>query len=156
MQFLIVVAICSVFVFAGLFMCFTGLNNILTARESVYWKPANGKITFSEIEENSDSDGPTYKPSVRYSYKINGREYSGSTIYIGDGNSSTNDRSYARRFVEKYPLEKEVIVYCKPDDPKRSTLEPGLMKASFILFTFGVGFAFMGLWTIFLFWLYQP
>jgi len=151
-----VAIICSIFVLIGLFLSWQGVRTLQTAKQTNCWVETTGTIARSEIVSQRDNDGDrTYKPEIEYEYKANGMSRKGQTIYIGDG-ASSSDRSYAQRFVSRYPANCNVSVYYNPSDPDISVLEKGIQKASFIPLVFGVGFTFMGVWAYILFWLFQP
>lgn len=151
---LFVTFLCGIFIAAGVFMSLKGVENIQVARQTMYWDKVVGVIKRSEISSDDSDDSTTYKPLIEYTYIVNGIEHQGQSIYIGDG-VSTSDISYAKRFVSKYPVGKQVSISYEPNRQGVSVLEPGIQKATFIPFVFGIGFAFMGTWFYILFLLFQ-
>ncbi len=81
----------------------------------------------SEVEEY-DSDGDLmYRPRVRYTYRVNGREYIGDAAYrMG---YSTNSRREIERFVQERPAGKLVEVYYDAKQPERSFLVDNVRTA---------------------------
>lgn len=64
-----------------------------------------------------------YKPSVLYTYEVNGRQYQGDRLRLGVVASATFPWA-ARRTAARYPVGREVTVYYDPDSPGESVLRP--------------------------------
>lgn len=147
--------VCGLFIVIGLWMSWRGIGNIRVASETNHWQQTVGIITRSEISNDSNHDGTTYEPRIDYTYTVNGIQYQGGTIYIGD-RANTSDISYAQRFVSKYSINQQVSIYYKPNHPQRSVLEPGVKKATFIELAFGIISAFAGISFYIMDWLFEP
>ncbi len=144
----------GIFVAVGATVMFNGFNSLLLAHASTSWPITQGMIIHSEIQSSSDSDGNIYKPIVRFSYQVRGREFRGNKIFFGSGDISTGDISYSRRITQKYPRGKTVKVFYHPYEPQQSVLEAGLNKKSFIELTFGALFFLVGSGVGILCWLF--
>jgi len=144
--------VCGVFVLGGLGVAGYGIRIIHQARESASWVPTDGQITHSQMVSNSGGEGTTYAPEVHYTYQVEGKEYNGTRIFIGDNRYSSNG-DYARNYIERYPVGKEVSVYFDPQQPGSAILEPGTSKKSYFPLALGLGFAAFGGWFYLIFWL---
>ncbi|MGK7944802.1 MAG: DUF3592 domain-containing protein [Microcystaceae cyanobacterium] len=150
----IVLVVVGIFVAVGAGLMLSGFHQIKLAHASHRWPTASGQITHSQVQINSDSDGTTYKPIIKFSYRYQGRNLTSDNIFFGGGGVATGDRRYADKFVRKYPVGKRVQVAYNPHRPKQSVLEAGLTKKSFIQFTFGSLFFMMGGGVGILYWLF--
>jgi len=95
---------------------------------------------------------PTYSADIRYAYEVDEKEYHNNWVSYGDYGSS--DKSHARKIVDRYPVDKEVSVYYKSDNPDESVLErhsPGKIVFLQIM----VGFVFTLIGSVILILLYR-
>ena len=84
-----------------------------------------------------------YSADVRYTYLVNGTQYSSGRVSLGD--SSTNSSSGKEEIVRRYPMGSQVIVYYDPSRPEDALLEPGAAFITHIPFAFGLLCVFAGL-----------
>ena len=69
-------------------------------------------------------------------------EFKKALEFTGDVSPS---QEFARSYVEKFPVGKEVAVYYDPQAPVNATLEPGMRKGDWMVFAIGVGTIVFGL-----------
>ena len=117
------------------------------ARQSLSWPSTEGEIAHSAVLYKTEtaattSNAGTYKADISYRYKVNGANYSSSSISILDF-SSTLGR--AQRIVESYPDKSTVRVYYNPADFSDAVLEPGGAGGINLLYAIGGIFAAAGL-----------
>lgn len=94
------------------------------AKASKEWPTAQGVITHSELNKSQDSDGNNlFSANVKYTYVVNGEEYSNGNIATVNG--STSLKSNVIKKVKKYTKGKNVTVYYDPEFPNIAVLEPG-------------------------------
>lgn len=110
------------------------------------YSEAAGRVTHSELESSSDSDGTTYRAEIHFEYTVDEERYEGDNyrpFVIG-----SSDSSEARRAVKNYPVGKEVIVYYHPDVPERSVLERNItaMELFIPLFLMPFNMVMLFLW----------
>ena len=101
------------------------IANSLFAKD---WIMTIGKITHSEVYI-SKSDGDftaTYRPNIIFEYSVFGEKFICDRLYFGVKIMSSGNLVNSRKLVEKYPVNKEVAVFYKPDKPKQSVIEPGI------------------------------
>ena len=61
-----------------------------------------------------------YRPALRYSYGVDGREFAGSSATL---EMASTDRNYAERIVERYSPGTLIRVHFRPEDPAISYLD---------------------------------
>lgn len=93
------------------------------------WPVARGRVISAEAEAFADPDpgiGPVrtlYRPSVVYTYQVDGLKFVGDRVMLGVAVASTFS-SLARRMAERYPVGSEVDVHYNPAGPGESVLRP--------------------------------
>lgn len=123
---------------------------IANARATLDWPVMEGEIIFSSVAVQPPDmvhDKETmYSADIRYTYKVNGRNYTSSEISLGD--YSSNWRFIMEDMVKAYPKGKRVAVYFNPDKPGQALLEPGPVFVTYIPFGFGVLCLFVGMFAL--------
>jgi len=92
----------------------------------------NGEITSSGMERITNINIPGMIPSdvkavIHYKYRVEDQEYYNSKVRAG---FFKKDRVYTemtriQRIVSRYPKGRQVHIFYKPSNPKKSVLEPG-------------------------------
>ena len=114
----------SISVVVGLVFFGFGIVELCNARASLSWPTSEGIVTRSEVEQRSDNEGGrTYRPSIRYDYIVNGKQYTGNKYCFGVNCSSESQR--AKKIVVEYHVGSTVKVYYSPSLPEKSVLVPG-------------------------------
>jgi hypothetical protein len=92
----------------------------------------------------------SYSPALRYGYTVNGQQLEGTEL--ARVRSSTN-RHAAEARLAPYPVGKQVMVYCDPNDPNIAYLEVKRSFGGIFLLCFGIVLMIPALilWTVFLF-----
>lgn len=96
------------------------------------WQISRGKMLISEVEEYLDSEGSRmYRPYVRYSYAVNGRQYTSDNAYrIYYGSSS---RGEIEQFVKDHRAGRVVKVHYDTRNPESAYLVDNSVKAMLII-----------------------
>jgi len=128
------------------------LKFVYAAFRSPNWVVVDSSIIWSHISQHEDYDGvgPYYSPEVGYAYFFNSNSYVGSQIQYAAMNSSILSRIQA--IVDRYPVKKEVKIYCNPENPSQSVLEPGFSVNSWygiIMGIFCLGLCALCVWMCF-------
>jgi hypothetical protein len=111
----------SVFFFAGVFATYAlGVRPWLDVREARNWQEVKARIISSEVESHSD-DTTTYSVAIKYTYRVNGRNYTGDQYDFTAG--STSARSGVAEIAERFREGKTVPCYVNPKNPEESVLE---------------------------------
>ncbi|MBC7821990.1 MAG: DUF3592 domain-containing protein [Planctomycetaceae bacterium] len=139
-----------------LFLAFDGMRE---AGESASWPRAEGKVIRSEMNASTRNDEPGrrkssdskwYEATVEYEFEVNGMTYRGSRIAaVKDMNAK---QSRAQATLDKYPVDRRVMVSYKPDDPSVCVLEPGSWGGALIQLGMGVFFVLVPLGLVFTLW----
>ncbi|MBD3270157.1 DUF3592 domain-containing protein, partial [Candidatus Peregrinibacteria bacterium] len=120
------------FMIIGASTLYFSLGEVFSAYNSENWQNAPGKVIVSEVVRDVDSDGDiSYRTDVLYQYQVEGKQFTGNTIYFGKMDNSNPGE--ANRIITDYPEGSEVKIYYDPDDPNISTLIPGINWEVFFL-----------------------
>jgi hypothetical protein len=95
------------------------------------WPTVPGRIVGTDVEafrdRHIDTDRITpralYKPSILYTYEVNGRQYTADRVTLGVVVSSTLPL-FAKRSAAKYSPGKEVVVHYDPKNHGEAVLRP--------------------------------
>lgn len=117
----------SLFVLAGVFLLYGALSNILKTHQASSWPTTTAALTSVELKRSAGSKRPTYQVDVRYTYRVSGQSYTGSTLSIGYGGSS--DLPAHEALVRKLESASSVEVRYNPNAPAESVLMPGISRA---------------------------
>jgi hypothetical protein len=114
---------------------------------SLRWETTSGIITSHKVQVKRfrEYDGDVYEEihiSIRYEYIVD------KTTYTSQSINAINMPFYPPEIAERYPDDKEVIVYYNPKNPAKALLEPGFVDAykAFNVFSylfFGAGIYFI-------------
>jgi hypothetical protein len=109
------------------------------------YSTTQGLIVETDLECLSLDEGGSYRPMIKYSYSVAGKEYSGNQRRYDEEGFGPRT---ARRIVDAYPVGRQVEVHHHPRDPADSVLRAGLegidLKNAMFLFPFNL--IAMGLW----------
>ena len=135
-----------VFVAIGVGIILYARTTSAKAQRTLAWPSVDGEIAHSAVlfenERSTDANAPrTYKADVVYRYKVDGRNYSSTTISVCDMSSTFRN---AENIVERYPDKMKVEVYYDPSDPADCVLEPGDAPGVKFLYLIGGAFAVAG------------
>lgn len=136
----------------GAILLWNGIDGMAKASRARAWPSVPATLKSVELEENTDSDGSSFKVVVDYAYIVGNRTYGGNTLSFGYGASS--GREAHAQVYRKLQNARTVRVRYNPDKPEQSTIGYGINRAHLIqmgfaltwtLFTvsfFGLGLAF--------------
>lgn len=96
--------------------------------------PVSARILSSDIKINSDSDGSTHAPQVRYEFHVDGRRYESDRVRFGQMGES--NRKPAREIVRANPAGATRTAYYNPVDPAEAVLYRGVSGQSVFLVLF--------------------
>lgn len=114
--------------FCGLFGALTGwhVRHMVTQDRATSFPSVQGEITSASVHRYSSSRrGPSYSPSFRYTYEVEGSKYTGSRYRYG-GAPSFHNYSTAQKMVNRHPEGSEITVYYNPADPRDAMLSTGV------------------------------
>jgi hypothetical protein len=128
---------------AGVGLGVRTVRNLAKGLHSRSWPATPGTV----LESSSERTGRGYGAAVRYRYEVDGKEFVGSRLFIGD--SVDRSASVIDGRIAQFPKGKGVSVFYDPDHPHVAVLEPGLKWSDWIMgavipIAFGViGVAFL-------------
>lgn len=131
-----------IFAVVGLVFAGMGVYFAQEALASEDWPTTTARITAHDIEIDTDDDGTSYTPRIRYSYTVAEQRYTGTRF--GVVNESFGRMSGAQAKLDEYPIESQHTVYYNPDNPSASVLEPGMTFGTWFFPIFGGLFALIG------------
>lgn len=113
------------------------------------WKVTYGKIVSSSVEYRHGWRNFSWDYSIIYVYDVDKLTYSSNKIHYSYKGSS--DKTYAEKYVAKYPVGAKVLVYFNPTNPAISVLEPDVKDYSNLLtiggaLVFGLYFIISSFW----------
>jgi len=116
-------------------LLFNTRRNYRLARKTRNWPQTTGTIVKSGIVSSWSGTGrnarKVYYPDVHYKYNVDKQEYRSSQIFVGSIGRS-GGYMYADKYLSKYPVGKQVVVYYSPniyqlsDKEKYAVLETGV------------------------------
>jgi len=93
---------------------------------------AEGMIIVSETEYKAGLASHALHFNIWYRYTVNGIEYVSNRVHHGYTGSNSDGPGYAKGYVTKYPVGKQIVVFFDPDKPQYSVLEPEIRQYSAI------------------------
>ena len=124
----------SIFFAVGLWLLGYGISSYVKGKASLTWPQATAQISQCEVEEDSDSDGTTWKVEVSYEYSVGGQNYTGDKVAFGYSGSSTREEHEA--IYDKLNNASSVSVRYHPEDPSKSVIAPGFNRSTFLVLAF--------------------
>lgn len=142
----------GLFIAVGVAVLGYGFYSLNMARAAGSWPTAEGRITSSEFESDTDSEGTTtYRAKVSYEYNALGRALTGERIAFGYSGSSSE--KFHRDIYNALPVNTVVAVRYDPADPSRAALSFGVNQSIKFLILFGAVWTMFTLGIIAMFWL---
>lgn len=141
----------GLFVAIGIGILGYGFHALNQAQQAAHWPTVEGRITASDFEIDSDSDGTTYRTRVAYDYNAMGRVMTGKTIAFGYAGSSSE--KFHRDVYNALPVNTQVAVRYDPSNPERSVLSFGVNNSIIFMIIFGAVWTFFTFGLIAIFWL---
>lgn len=128
------------------------------SKASASWPTTQGEIVSSKVvreEERVERDGEstvdiTYRPEIRFGYRVGGRDYSSDSWKIGMAVSSGSP-TYAETIVARYPAGRSVAVHYDPARPDEAVLEPSNRDGAGLMLVSGCAFGLVGMLFMWLF-----
>jgi len=116
--------------------------------ESVAWPVANGRISALDVveeqETSRDDNGREttsiyYRPDIRFSYAVGGRELHSSQWKWG-ATALYGDEERAAKILARYAVGMAVPVHYDPQDPSNAVLEPANRQGTSVPLIFAIVF----------------
>ncbi len=114
-------------------------NQIIAAQT---WRTTTGTIQSSRVVVSSIGKGKfRHRPTVMYTYQVDGREYTSLAIAAGTPDSmQSRNKAYAERVIRANPVGATVPVFYDAADPRRAALAVGLQTQTVLMLFFAIPF----------------
>ncbi len=113
------------------------------------WPPVEARVVSSGLAEVMQiRAGPAaYRAAVRYSYKVEGRPYTGSRLAFG--NAATPQREAVEKELRtRFAPGAALQIHVDPGNPAEAVLEPGMQAKAGILTALGAVFLSLSAWQL--------
>jgi hypothetical protein len=97
--------------------------DVWRANRADAWPTANGVVTESSASPGCGRSGRGTHTSVRYRYRVAGKDYDASRIIFGLPNCASGD--FARSSMKEFPVGAAIKVRHDPQTPSEAVLIPG-------------------------------
>jgi hypothetical protein len=124
----------AIFAVAGLACIVWGGVEVFSAWQTRNWPVVPGRVTRSSVRTDRSSKDASYL--IEYRYEVDGKEYTGSRVAYGAGNSGTSEK--IREFHRRFPIRTKVTVFHDPSNPASAVLEPRVGMLGVFFLGFGV------------------
>ena len=136
------------FILVGLIFFALGIVQFFEAKATSSWPSVEGRVLSANVESQSyrNSDGKMsnkFRPVVKYAYTVDGTDYEGSRLKIG--NQSHGKPRRAQEAIAAYKKDKACTVYFDPNDPESAVLENGVQLANVFFFLLPIGLFAVGI-----------
>ena len=136
------------FILVGLIFFALGVVQFFEAKATSSWPSVEGRVLSAKVESKSyrNSDGMSsskFRPVVKYSYSVDGIDYEGARLEIGNQYHGKPRR--AQEAIAAYKKDKACTVYFDPNDPESAVLENGVQLANVFFFLLPIGLFAVGI-----------
>jgi hypothetical protein len=109
------------------------------------YSTTQGTVTETDLECISLDEGGSYRPIIKYSYSVAGKQYEGKRRRCDEVEFGPRT---AQRIVDGYPVGELVTVYYAPQDPAEAVLRVGLEGVDLFnaMFMLPFNLIMLGLW----------
>jgi hypothetical protein len=131
----------------GLSALISAMRSRRQADASLAWPGVQGKVIESSLKTHysTDVDGhqtTSHTAVVRYTYSVMGKEYIGDRVAFG---VKTSNRNPATEVINRYPVDKLVMVYYNPEKPEQAVLEQ-VSGSGWLQILAGIALVFAGIY----------
>lgn len=123
----------------GFVLVLTGLLRIKKGLAVDNWRLASGRILVSELRRHwasPEAGGTQYEPKIEYEYEVEGKMYLGTRWTYG--RKTRFSKRAAEDILNRYPVGKNVAVFCDRRRPRDAVLERGGVGYGAVLALFGI------------------
>ncbi|PKO19017.1 MAG: hypothetical protein CVU39_00260 [Chloroflexi bacterium HGW-Chloroflexi-10] len=135
-----------VFIGMGMFMLWRLWQDWIKVKHSRSWKTAPGRIIFSGVDSQTDTDEEgnrhiTHCARVIYQYQTAGMLYKSDHVFFNEGVRTSNYHKQ-EEIAARYPLDAPIKVLYNPENPLESVLE---RKVGALFTTILIALVFLGM-----------
>jgi hypothetical protein len=137
----VIIAIGLLLVVGGLLLVLHNHDRFLAAWQQKQWPTVSGRIVTAEVLHDR-----TYAPRIKYSYTVDGQDYSCESTAEAPGFGGKRKRyDTSEEIVNRYSADSTIVVHYNPETPELSTLKPGPSWNLFGQLSFGATLIAVGL-----------
>jgi hypothetical protein len=145
---LLPIVIGAVFCVIGAGLGLGGFSAVRKARKRAAWPTVAGSILSTDVVEHRRSvsgkhgsrKSVSYEPIIKYSYSVDGKNYSGKRIAAASENMIS--KRAAEKRIGKFSSGTEILIHYDPKDPKQAVLDTRAVNLAML---FGIGAAMIAL-----------
>ena len=116
---------CALFLIMGAGMSASFASKGYMALQTLGWETVSAQILSTGAKVTSDKRASCYEPLASYSYKVQGRHFTGQRVRAAD---SCLSKSESEQFEAAFKKGETVAVHYDPDYPSEAVLEPGKLS----------------------------
>jgi len=128
----------------GVILIGHGVRFWLKGQASLAWPEIAATPSTAVVLHDATHDLPTYRASVRYSYRYDGVTYEGDTAFFGD-RLWVPFSGHLRGRTAVLEVDHEVVVRVNPNRPAESVVDPGIHWHAYAAALAGLGFIIWGM-----------
>ena len=117
------------------------LQQTEAVRESVEVDATVTELSIETTSGTSSNPGVNYEPAVKFEYRYNGTQYTGTKVYPADIEQNYETQSAAESVIEEYEQGAETTAYVEPAEPNDALLKNKTSNAPLIAIGIGEIFA---------------
>lgn len=117
---------CLWFSGSALFSVGKDIDELKRAGSSVSWPTTDAVITDSDIESYVHKSETTFRPAIKYEYRVNGQTYSSDVISSGTELEQYGNQDFAQLVVNAYSVGSHHKAHFLKSDPETVYLVPGI------------------------------
>ena len=113
---------CALFLIMGAGMSASFASKGYMTLQTLDWETGSAQMLSVDVKDASDKRTSCYTPLATYSYKVQGRNFSGQRVRVADG---CLWKSESELFEAAFKKGDTVAVHYDPDNASEAVLEPG-------------------------------
>jgi hypothetical protein len=108
----------------GVYFLFNTAVSLFDAIQMASWQQIQGSLISAKLSHHTSDDSTTYKAEARYTYRVNGVEYSGDRVAIHSGSDNIGDfqQQLGRQLERLHRNQTPIPVYYNPSDPNEAVI----------------------------------
>lgn len=135
-------------IWTAMVLLFDGFIVIPATRQvmALRYSTTEGKVLSAQVTQHDGEDGPTFGVKIRYTYRVNGRDFENDRFRYQSGSSS--DSAWAYEAVNRHAPGSWTTVHYNPLNPSDALLSPGVAGSDLFMLMFMTPFnaVMLGFW----------
>lgn len=108
----------------GVYFVFKTAASVSDALQMASWPQTQATLVSAELNHHRSDDSTTYQAKARYTYQVDGVEYSGERVAINSGSDNIGEfqQQLGRKLTQLHRAQQPVPVYYNPDNPSEAVI----------------------------------